>query len=188
MQTTRPIMTASSRRPWPRGLRFPIATFWAAAFAVLCLGLGAPPAVAKDQGSLGDIQLVRLEGGKVKLSELAGKPVLLDLWATWCIPCRQQREILDQMADTIEQRGVEVFAVNIGEEEALVKTSLSQEPSQFPVLLDESQVLSSKLKVHGLPTLVLLRADGTLAATSAGVTEHDALLALLDRVAAPAAK
>lgn len=134
-----------------------------------------------------DAKLGRLEGGKVKLSELRGQPLLLKLWATWCIPCRQQAEILDSLEGVLTERGIATYAVDVGEKNDAVRGFLGRNPSRFPVLLDKYLVLNSKLKVRSLPTLVLLRADGTVAATAVGVTPRERVIELLDQLAGPAA-
>lgn len=61
-----------------------------------------------------------LEGNKVKLAELRGSPILLELWASWCLPCREQAEIIQGLAEEFDQRGIEVYAVNVGEDPEVV--------------------------------------------------------------------
>jgi thioredoxin-like negative regulator of GroEL len=152
----------------------------ALACAVLAVCL-ATPAQARDKPL--DAKLQRLDGTKVTLAELRGTPVLLDLWATWCLPCREQAEILRGMEAQLAERGVHVFAVNVAEEESLVATFLGREPSHYPVLLDRRQTIATRLQLGELPALVLLAPDGTVAGSVLGLSRSEQVLDLLGKLA-----
>jgi thiol-disulfide isomerase/thioredoxin len=169
----------------------------------LCTSFGTAMAVAERSGSEAPLDaapldaapldaaplnaaLERLEGGKLHLSELRGGPALLELWATWCLPCKQQAKILDQLAPEIEARGVEVLAVDVGEARKVVKAYLEESPKEFPVLLDRGQVLAGLLDIGELPVLVLLDASGRVAGLHLGLAQPQEVLDLLER-ARPAA-
>lgn len=146
---------------------------------LLCAVLAAISAAGAAEGPV-DAKLERLEGGKVKLSELRGGPVLLELWATWCQPCLEQAEILESLGDELERRGISVLAVDMGESRSDVEAFVAEHPKAFPVVLDRSQALARILDVGELPALVLLRADGTPAALREGLHRRDELLDLFD--------
>jgi cytochrome c biogenesis protein CcmG, thiol:disulfide interchange protein DsbE len=146
------------------------AALWAAAVSAAAAPAPAEPLEAK---------LVRLEGGRLQLSELRGQPVLLDLWATWCLPCRQQAQIVGELAAELAGRSVAVLAVNQGEGEKVVQKYLAQHPSHYPVVLDRGQVVSARLQVNELPALVLLDRDGRVAGLRLGLTQRGDLLSLL---------
>lgn len=146
----------------------------------------ALPAAAKNKPL--DAKLIQLDGSKVKLSDLRGKPLLLEMWATWCLPCREQAEVLHQLDDVLAERGVAVYAVDVGEKTEVVAEHLERTPSAYPVLLDPVQTLASRLRIAELPALVLLRADGTVAATVVGLTRRDGVLELLEQLAVPGAE
>jgi thiol-disulfide isomerase/thioredoxin len=134
-----------------------------------------------------EVKLDRLDGGRLRLSELRGKPVLLKLWATWCLPCRDQARILHDLRDELSARGFAVYAVDEAEAPKVVREFLAGEPSDFPVLLDRFQTLAKLLDVGELPDLAVLRADGTLAGVRHGLTKRDDVLALLGTAAGDAA-
>jgi thiol-disulfide isomerase/thioredoxin len=146
-------------------------------------------AVAADGGERAgeplEARLDRMEGGKLRLSELRGAPALLELWATWCLPCKQQARILHELAPQIEERGVEVLAVDVGEARKVVEAYLEESPKEFPVLLDRGQVLARLLDIGELPVLVLLDASGYVAGVHLGLAQPEEVLDLLER-AAPA--
>lgn len=155
-----------------------------ALLVVLAPTLAAVPASAagREVSKPLDAKLQKLDGGKVKLAELRGEPVLLELWASWCLPCRQQSAILEELSPEIEGHGIRAFAVNLGEETEVVQKHLERSPAAFPVLLDRWQVLSSKLRIGELPALVLLDADGRLVELQLGLAQRDDVLALLEQV------
>jgi len=127
------------------------------------------------------------EEGKLRLSDLRGGPVLLELWATWCAPCKQQAAILEELRPDLEERGVQVLAVNIGEKPKVVREYLDQQPKSFPVLMDRAQVLPRLLDISELPVLALLDPDGRVAASHLGLAQPDAVRALLEALPPPPA-
>jgi thiol-disulfide isomerase/thioredoxin len=63
--------------------------------------MAAEGTAAADSGKPVEAKLDRLEGGRLRLSELRGRPVLLKLWATWCLPCRDQAAVLHELRDEL---------------------------------------------------------------------------------------
>lgn len=147
---------------------------------ISALSVAAPVARAADKPL--EAKLVDIDGKRVKLSELRGKPVLLDLWATWCLPCREQTQILHDLADFFAERGIAVYSVDEGEDPEKVEKHLESSPSAFPVLLDRSQAIANKMEIGELPALVLLRADGTIAGLALGVTRQEGIEEMLGQL------
>jgi cytochrome c biogenesis protein CcmG, thiol:disulfide interchange protein DsbE len=155
---------------------------------------GAGSAVAAEapgmapSGAVGkslEAKLERLEGERLRLSELRGAPLLLELWATWCLPCQDQARILADLAAELSGRGIAVLAVDEGESDKVVRRFLAAHPSHFPVALDRLQVVADQLGVGELPALALLDADGKVVDLRLGLTQRDDILTLIDSVAAP---
>jgi thiol-disulfide isomerase/thioredoxin len=122
-----------------------------------------------------DAALVDLAGAKVKLSSHHGKAVLLELWASWCLPCHEQSAELQALAGELATAGVAVLAIDVGEDAETVTAHLERQPTPFPVLLDRNQQIPGKLGIDALPGLVLLRPDGTVAAQRSGLLTGAAL-------------
>jgi thiol-disulfide isomerase/thioredoxin len=159
----------------------------AAALVLLAPLCGAPPspAAAADGGATRRplaAKLERLDGTKLRLSERRGQPLLLDLWATWCRPCREQAAVLRDASSELSSRGVAVLAINEGERVKLVREFLAQHPPHFEIALDRDQVVLVRLEVVELPALVLLDAEGKVVGLRKGVTRRDGLLELLSAV------
>jgi len=142
-------------------------------------GIAADRAADPLGGKPLNAKLERLDGGKLKLSDLTGQPLLLELWATWCGPCRRQSEIVLGLEEELAARGIAVLAVNEGETSDLVESFVADHPGPFPVALDRWQAVATRLSIGDLPALVLLDASGRVAGIRSGLTERDELLALL---------
>jgi thiol-disulfide isomerase/thioredoxin len=100
-----------------------------------------------------------LEGDKLQLSSLLGKVVVIDFWATWCGPCRQQHPLYEQVKAKFKDSGDVVFlAVDTDEDHSLVKPFLSQVKWSPKVYFEDG--LQSLLKVSSIPTTIVLGKNG----------------------------
>lgn len=174
--------TRGSQAPRQGGLRRGRRSVWALGLVVAVAAVLVGPVAADGRDRPLDAKLVRSEGGKVRLSEVRGRPVLLELWASWCLPCREQTEILEGLGEVLATRGIDVYAVNVGETPETVRAHQAREQSAFPVWLDRVQAIPTRLGIERLPALVLLAPDGTVAARAVGVTRREKVLELLDRL------
>ena len=106
-----------------------------------------------------DFELPTLDGSSVRLSDLRGKPVIVNFWATWCPPCRAEMPALQQVAQRYEARGLTVLLVNQSEPPAQVRAFLDSLGITLPTLLDNGSV-AFVYRVRGLPTTVFIHPDG----------------------------
>lgn len=144
---------------------------------VAAVGAGAP--LAASDGAPVDAKLRTLDGEKLRLSDLRGRPLLLELWATWCLPCREQSRVLHDLEPELEASGVRVLAVNLGEAPDLARSFLEERPTKFEVGLDRGRVLARLFDVPELPALVLLDAEGRTIGVHRGLAEREEVRALL---------
>jgi len=142
-----------------------------------------------SQQCLPEMALVRLDGGVMRLRAKPGKPVVLNLWASWCPPCRREMPTLARAeADHPE---VEFLFANQGETPNTVKAYLSSQGLVLRnVLLDSTTDLARHSNSQGLPTTLFFNADGELVDRRAGELSPATLAQRLDmlRPAAPAEK
>ncbi len=112
------------------------------------------------------------EGGMWKLSDDRGHVVLLDVWATWCEPCRDALPLYGDIARQFEARGLKVYAVNIDAEQKLIAPFMQEAKVQLPVLLDpEAKVSEAVLKVKLMPSTFLIDKQGVLRHVHEGFDE-----------------
>ena len=102
-------------------------------------------------------------GEQVSLESLKGKVVMVNFWATWCVPCRQEMPHLQALYERYESLGFELLAVNVEKNNAEgARKWLEETPVTFPVLLDGNNQVSKLYKVQTMPSTVLIGRDGTM--------------------------
>ncbi len=125
-----------------------------------------PPIIGQPMGSL---TLKDLNGENVHLSDYAGKPVLINAWATWCPPCRAEMPDLEKFYEAHQAEGFTLLAVNAGEDSATVSRFIAQEGFSFPVLLDPNTAALNHMGISSFPTSILIGADGKVKLIHAGM-------------------
>lgn len=105
-------------------------------------------------------RLPSIDGKELGPQDFPGKYLLLDFWATWCLPCIPQGEALDEVYPELKDRGIEFLAIDVGEPETLVREHLADHPVEYPVLMDEADTLSPKHGIFILPTVIVLDPEG----------------------------
>ena len=109
-----------------------------------------------------DFTLKSLQGTNLKLSEMAGNVVLLNFWASWCGPCRQEMPLLNDLHNKYEALGFSVIGVNVEQETELARSFIANSPVDFPILLDSTNKVSQLYDVIAMPTTVLIDRDGKM--------------------------
>ncbi len=156
----------------------------AARVALLASGQVAALAVRKAPRPADAVSFRKPDGASVQLADFRGRTVLLNRWATWCVPCRQEMPALDRLQEKAGSGEFEVVAVNID-------TSRLEKPKAFlddigvkaltrysDPSADLFQVLKRSGKALGLPTTLLIGADGCEIGVMAGPAEWDSPEAL----------
>ena len=109
-----------------------------------------------------DFTLADLDGDTVNLSDLRGIPVMLNFWATWCGPCRNEMPYIQEIYEQWQDRGLVIFAINEGEDFPKVYQFMQSNNLSFPVLLDTNGNVSSKYEIRGIPTTLFIDEDGII--------------------------
>jgi peroxiredoxin len=128
-----------------------------------------------------------LEGldGKVhRLEEYRGKQIVLNFWATWCIPCRLEMPLLDATYRRLAGSGLVVIGINFGEDHTAVQQYVEELKLSFPILVDEAGVAARAYGVVGLPTTFFVDPAGILRDRVVGPLTAESLQGYLDRLAA----
>src|SRR2546426_7010077 len=118
---------------------------------------GRPPLVGAPAP---DIALKDLQGGEVKLSDLRGKIVLVNFWATWCKPCKEEMPAMQASYDKLRDKGFVVLAVNELEDTARVAEHIRTHGHTFEVVMDHNNQVANMYGVVGLPASFLIDPQG----------------------------
>jgi thiol-disulfide isomerase/thioredoxin len=137
------------------------------------LGCTTPRASGRGPTLLGrtvELTASDLEGREVRIAPPSGtRATVVDFWATWCEPCREQLPFLDRLDAAYRDRGVRVLAVAFDEDRAAVEEFVARTPVRFPVLWDKGGArLADRLEITRLPTTLVLDADGVVRAVHLG--------------------
>lgn len=118
-----------------------------------------------------------LSGGSLKLESLRGKVVLVDFWATWCVPCLSEIPMFNQLKKDYQPRGVEVIAISLDEEGAAkVKPFLKAHPMDYTQLVgDHDTAASFNVSDSSLPVTLLVDKQGRIRFRHVGITKKDVL-------------
>lgn len=124
-----------------------------------------------------DLALKDLSGSTVHLSDFAGRPVLINAWATWCPPCREEMPLLQVYYQAHKAEGLAFLAINAGENPATIKQFIAKSGFSFPVLLDPEADTLYRLGIDSYPTSILVGRDGTVQVVRIGLLNNDILAA-----------
>lgn len=120
--------------------------------AVLALGLEKSTPSSIDTGSPApEFELPKLDGGSLSSRELKGHPVVLNFWASWCIPCREEAPVLERTWRAYRDQGVIFVGVNIRDAESSAKEFVDEFNITYPVVRDVNLELERELGLTGLP-------------------------------------
>ncbi len=142
-------------------------------------------------GDAPDFALRDLDNKEMKLSELEGQVVLVNFWATWCVPCQVEMPKLQEMHDELKDQGFTVLAISTDDSrsKSRVKPMVKSKGYSFPVLLDtDTKVVTQYNPEKTLPYSVVIDCEGNVAYKHSGYSEGDEvhLRSEVDKLLAPA--
>jgi peroxiredoxin len=120
-----------------------------------------------------DFTVSLLSGDTLRLAGQRGKPVLVNFWATWCAPCREEMPAMERLYTRHRERGFVLLAVSVDTDAELVKPFLKRYKLTFPVTLDANMDLANAYGVRALPASFLIDRDGYVAALALGPRAWD---------------
>ncbi|MCU7936592.1 MAG: TlpA family protein disulfide reductase [Candidatus Thiodiazotropha sp. (ex Dulcina madagascariensis)] len=126
---------------------------------LLLIGCGQLSAAGSAQPAP-DFTLKSRSGENIKLSELRGQVVMVNFWASWCGPCRQEMPLLQQLYERYQSMGFTLLGVNVDEEQAAAEKMLRDIPVSFPVLYDDKSRVSKAYRVKAMPSTFMIDRDG----------------------------
>jgi peroxiredoxin len=138
-----------------------------------------------------DFSLETLAGKKVSLASFRGKVVLLSFWATWCGPCKIEMPAMEKLYQQMKAKGLEILAVDVSEDKAVVSSFIAKYGYTFPVLMDtQGEVSGSAMYSAGaIPVNYIIDRSGKLIARVVGIGgpewTSEVRLALFGRILKP---
>jgi peroxiredoxin len=134
---------------------------------------------APQQGFLApDFELNTPTGESIRLSDLRGQAVLINLWATWCPPCRAEMQSIEKVYQEYKDQGFTVLAVNMTyqDDPLSVMPFVSEQGLTFPILLEETGEMAKAYQLRSLPSSYIVRKDGIINEIVIGGPMSEALL------------
>lgn len=160
-------------------------------WAFIALVALSAPTIAREAplkpwagGSTPPLALNGLDGLEVDLAKLRGRVVVVNFWATWCEPCRDEMPSLDRLREKMKGQPFEVLAVNFGESQERAQAFVAKEKFTIPVLLDPYKKAAEAWKVKGLPMTFVVDSRGRVRYWTFGERDWSAgeSLALLEKM------
>ncbi len=113
-------------------------------------------------GKATDFTLKSRSGKNIKLSELRGQVVMINFWASWCGPCRQEMPLLEGLYKKYQALGFTLLGVNVEQELSKANAYLRDISVSFPILYDTKNTVSKAYNISAMPSTVLVDRDGNL--------------------------
>ena len=129
-----------------------------------------------------DFEILHPDGRRTRLSDLRGRPVIINFWASWCGPCRVEMPELVRVYEAHREAGLTILAVNLEEPEDRIQAFAQEFRIPFPVLRDPEGRLADRYQIHSLPSSIFIGRDGVIAARWIGLLTPSLLEKHLRRI------
>jgi cytochrome c biogenesis protein CcmG/thiol:disulfide interchange protein DsbE len=125
-----------------------------------------------------DFTLETIDGNAVQLSDLRGQAVLLNLWASWCSPCRKEMPAMQRIYEKYQGQDFTILAVNVTYQDNLIDAQnfIQELGLTLPILLDQQGSVARQYQLHSLPTSFFIGKDGIIKEIVVGGPMSEALL------------
>lgn len=159
----------------PRGAASWLLTPGLVVLALLASGVGCQRGGALVGQAAPEFSLADLKGNAVRLANLKGKVVFVNVWATWCEPCREEMPAMQALYKTLAGPDFEMLAVNSDQSDrAVVERFVTSNGISFPVLPDPNLQVAERYQVTGYPETFVIDRNGTIVAHELGPRHWDA--------------
>lgn len=126
--------------------------------------------------------LALLDGKNFHLSDYKGKPVLINFFASWCLPCREEMPALEKIAHEYKPKGVIFLGIAIDDTEEKMKDFVAKYGVTFPVGLDKTAAIQKSFGIYGIPTTYFIDRQGVINYSHSGSVTEELLQHELDKL------
>lgn len=119
-----------------------------------------------------EINQATLSGNVLNLSSLRGESVIINFWATWCVPCQTE---MPELQELHENTGVRILGVNIGEEQEVISAWVEHFGLTFDIVLDPDELIYNSYRVRGQPSTFVIAPNGIITHIFYGAVSSDTL-------------
>ena len=131
--------------------------------------LATQPVELIEGAELANIELVKIDGGKVHLSDLPHKVMMINFWATWCEACMEEMPSLVSLRDEYASKGFEILGINVDENPQQAAPSVVKKMGiKFPIYTDKSNALAEMFDVHAIPLTIVIDKNRKILQVEAG--------------------
>ncbi|MCL6645763.1 MAG: TlpA family protein disulfide reductase [Dehalococcoidia bacterium] len=121
-----------------------------------------------------DVTLSLLSGSRLGIKDLHGKALLVNFWATWCVPCQWEMPLMETLYQAYKDRGFVILAISLDQgDPARVRAFVADKKLTYPVALDPQMQAAQQFGVRGLPATLLVGPDGSIKGVTYGPKEWD---------------
>ena len=144
-----------------------------ALFATALLGSSCAAWALQSRDPLPAVVLANGQGEQVALQSLRGRVLLVDFWASWCVPCRQSFPFLNSLHQRYQSQGLLVIGINVGDEPADAAKFLKSLPTDFEILFDVDGATPKQFGLEVMPTSYLIDRQGKISSVHKGFKNSD---------------
>lgn len=139
-------------------------------------------ASSEKKESAPDFTFKLLDGKDFHLGDYKGKPVLINFFASWCLPCREEMPVLEKIVHEYEPKGVIFLGVAIDDTEEKMKDFVAKYEVTFPVGLDKTAAIQKSFGIYGIPTTYFIDKQGVINYSHSGSVTEELLQHELDKL------
>ena len=133
-----------------------------------------------------DFLLQTADGGELRLSDLRGSPVLVNFWASWCVPCRKEMPEIVRAYDAHKAGGLVVVAIDLQENDEQVREFAAEYGMEFPVVIDRTGQVAQAWRIggpiEGIPSSYFIDRDGVVRARYLGPMDAETIARELEKI------
>ena len=144
--------------------------------ALLALSLTVPAAALDAGAKMPEIGLNDLSGKPITVASLAGKVVIVDFWATWCAPCKEELPVLQKLYKKYGSKGLVVVGVSVDKDASNIKGFLNKLGVTFPIVHDANHQVSGRYKPPRMPSSYIVDRKGIVRFVHGGFRADDAAI------------